>query len=180
MIYTFFILKNKVSIVINDFGDAWGWCSYFIGVDSEHDVKRFDCIEGKEKILVYAESDDVYTVLLKSYYDAANVCEKLSDERRKKYNQCAEFHEYGNIITIFLDRAEDETLPEDLRIIEVHSVDFGYDKSSLFGALAECFYKMLNIIIYQEKYFKLVKSEIIPYKKINDNGILEWKLDSDL
>lgn len=76
--------KNRVSIVINDFGASWDDWDYFIGktkIASEYDSEKFECLDAKEKILVYAESDDVYTMLLKAYYEAAKICEKLASER---------------------------------------------------------------------------------------------------
>ncbi len=176
--------KNRVSIVINDFGASWDDWDYFIGktkIASEYDSEKFECLDAKEKILVYAESDDVYTMLLKVYYEAAKICEKLASERRKKYNQCHEFHEYGNIITMRLDIAENGPFPDDLSTIEVNSVEVGYDKSSLFSALAECFYKMLDNIIQKEQFFLSVTSRNVPFKKVkmNCSEVIKWQLDSD-
>lgn len=175
-------MKNKVSIVINDFGAYWEDYSYFWGEDSKYDSKRFECLDAKEKILSYAESDNIYKALLKAYYNAASVCEKLANVRQIKYNQCREFHEYGNVITIRIDRFEDESLSECKESIELYSSEIGYDKASLFGALAECFYKILDNIIQKEQLFSSVRNGIAPYKIVKVNGCeaIEWQLDSYL
>lgn len=177
------MLKNRVTIIINDFGCDWSDFPFDldeVDCNQNYELEKFRCLDAKEKILVSAESDDVCVALLKVYYEAASVCERLANERNNKYKMCPEFHEFGNLITIRLERFEDNSLSNGSMITEVNSFEIDFDKSSLFSALAESFYKMLNTVICQEKSLLISKSKTIPYIKVksNDYETMEWKLDT--
>lgn len=60
-------------------------------------------------------------------------------------------------------------------------MEIGYDNSSLFGALSECFYKMLDNVIQKEQLFLSVTNRNILFKKVkmNCSEVIEWQLDRD-
>lgn len=70
---------------------------------------------------------------------------------------------------MLLDIVENRYFPDNLSTIEVNSVEIGYDNSSLFSALAESFYKMLDKIIQKEQLFLSVTSRNDPFKKVKMN-----------
>ncbi|WP_317412317.1 hypothetical protein [Clostridium baratii] len=93
--------KNRVSIIINDFG---GESDYCFELNNNYDPENLRYIDAKEKVLVYADSNDVCAALLKAYHEAYSVCEKMADMRKDKYKKCYEYDWYDSIITIRLDR----------------------------------------------------------------------------